>query len=139
MSCPHFCPVEPQAASGPAEAMLPLGDLWAGVCCAAPKAPRTVDAALWPLCNLGYARGRCPRFPESGEPDAVRFSLRSVETDLILIRYAIERNHHPYEDGLLAYSISQAGLTGADVNETLQSQAEAYARSFLRRTETHAS
>ena len=26
-------------------------------------------------CNCGYARGRCPHFPDDAEADAVRFSM----------------------------------------------------------------
>jgi hypothetical protein len=136
MACPYFCPVEAKTeGTGLAEAMLPLGDLWEGVCCAVPDLPRAAEAAQWPLCNLGYARGQCPRFPASAETDAVRFALRTVDADELLILYSVERDHHPYQNGLLCYSISQGSLTGVTIAQTLQTQAEAYARSFLRRTQ----
>ncbi len=115
--------------------MLPLGDLWKGLCYAAPEFPLSAEPSQWPRCNLGYARGDCARFPESAEPDAVRFALRAVQPDELLILYSIERDHHPFQHGLLRYSISLAGLTGTLVSQTLQTQAQAYARSYLRRAQ----
>ena len=77
MSCPYFCPVAPRArGAGPESAMLPLGDEWAGVCRAAPDPPpEPEEAILRSLCNFGYARGSCTRFPGDEGPDAVRFSV----------------------------------------------------------------
>ncbi len=42
---------------------MPLGDLWLGVCMADTGTPFRPDGqTLSEACNMGYARGRCPRF-----------------------------------------------------------------------------
>jgi hypothetical protein len=58
------------------------------------------------MCNTGYARRRCSRFPESSTADAVRFSLaRAAETrdgkslDLPRVLYVLEKDHFPVEHG----------------------------------------
>jgi hypothetical protein len=139
MSCPYFDPVAPRfAGSGPETAMLPLGDAWTGICRATPDQPWQPDhATLGPLCNLGYARGTCARFPQGDGPDAVRFAVSSdVSSDIssdqdatIHLYYVIERDHHPFAHGPLEHT--SAGVQGA--GPLLARQAQAYARSYLRR------
>lgn len=115
--------------------MLPLGDLWAGVCRAAPGESCAPDAdVLWPLCHLGYARGQCPRFPaEDGGADAVRFTIRGGDERVVRLYYVLERDHHPLAHGSLEYSLSRAALANAPANPILCRQAEAYVASYLRR------
>ena len=134
MACPYFYPVEARAESG----MLPLGDWWKGVCHAVPGAPYAVgggscDSACDTYCNLGYARGECARFPEGEGPDAVRFTISSHESTVIRISYVLERDHHQFAHGRLAYSLTAAGFVTPPESGTLARQAQAYVESYLRR------
>jgi len=132
MACPYFYPVAPRA-GGPAAAMLPLGDLWAGTCRASPDAPwQPGDAILRPLCNLGYARETCGRFPTGDGPDAVRFTVLAAGPSLRLY-YVVERDHRPFAHGPLEYSPASGSLVQPPEGEILARQAAAYAESILRR------
>ena len=135
MACPYFYPVE--ACEG--SATLPLGGWWKGVCHAVPGAP---DAGAAPVggscdihCNLGYARGICPRFPDDAGPDAVRFTIANRESAAIRIGYAIERDHHPFAHGRLEYSPAADGFLTPPESALLARQAQAYLENCLRRME----
>jgi hypothetical protein len=134
MSCPYFDPIAPQVGgSGPESAMLPLGDAWTGICQATPEQPCQPDhATLFPLCNLGYARGNCARFPRDDGPDAVRFTVSSDNGATVHLYYVIERDHHPFAHGPLEHT--SAGVQGA--GPLLARQAQAYVQSYLRRKGT---
>ncbi|MGD0497180.1 MAG: hypothetical protein ABSC23_01975 [Bryobacteraceae bacterium] len=134
MCCPYFQPVEPRTrGAGPEAAMLPLGDWWSGACRAAPGAPWDPDEATLRFCNLGYARGGCARFPPADGPDAVRFTMRGDDGVWLRIDYVMERDHHPFAHGALAYSLPGGRLAEPPAGATLQCQAESYAHSYLRR------
>jgi hypothetical protein len=47
------------------------------------------------ICNTGYARGRCDRFPTDAEADAVRFSSNRDGT----LVYILEKDHAPVRHG----------------------------------------
>ena len=115
--------------------MLPLGDLWKGVCRAIPsQVCPPDDALLRPLCHLGYARGTCLRFPSSDPgADAVRFTLSLDDGRSLHLYYVLERDHHPFAHGPLEYSIETGALVQAAPDDVVTRQAEAYAASYLRR------
>ena len=114
--------------------MLPLGDWWTGLCQAVPGAPQeTAGRGCDTTCNLGYARGECPRFPEGDGPDAVRFTISSHESTTIGIYYVVERDHHPFAHGRLEYSTIAAAFATPPETATLARQAQAYVESYLRR------
>jgi hypothetical protein len=136
MACPYFYPVEAHAGS----AMLPLGAWWSGVCHALPGAPPAEAGAPGggpcdTHCNLGYARGDCPRFPDGEGPDAVRFTITGHDSTAIRICYVIERDHHPFAHGRLEYSPAAAAFLAPPETATLARQAQAYVESYLRRKE----
>lgn len=136
MSCPYFYPV--QALGGEADArtpLLPLGNLWSGVCRAVPGQARAPeDPLLRRVCHLGYARGKCLHFPaDDPGPDAVRFSLLRHEGDSLHLYYVLERDHHPFAHGPLEYAIGTGRLVEAPPSEIVARQAEAYAENYLRR------
>jgi hypothetical protein len=136
MSCPYFYPLEPRGSLGAAQsAMLPLGDLWTGQCRASPLHPcQPEESALRPLCNLGYARENCARFPSSPEaPDAVRFTISGHQDSLLRLYYVIERDHHPFAHGPLEYSTARGCFLVLPGGETFGRQALAYVESYLRR------
>ncbi len=85
------------------------------------------------LCNMGYARGRCARYPQADAGDAVRFLVAGDRDDFIRIEYVVERNHHPYAHGALEYSRALGRFAGPDAESILARQALAYVTSYLRR------
>jgi hypothetical protein len=138
MACPYFFPVEPRSrVSDVRDAMLPLGESWAGICRAIPERPSQPDeAAVRPLCNLGYARGKCPQFPAGDGPDAVRFTISRDAGNAIAIYYVVERDHHPFAHGALEYHPEPALFAPPAPGEVLARQAQAYAESYRRRKTT---
>lgn len=135
MACPYFYPVSPQAAAhGPQNAMLPLGDAFSGLCRAVPGPGCQTDPAITrPLCNLGYARGLCGRFPEGDGPDAVRFTISADLGPFLRLYYVVERDHHPFAHGRLEYSRDDAAFASPPPGDSLDAQARAYIASYLRR------
>jgi hypothetical protein len=112
--------------------MLPLGDCWDGLCHAQPASPFIPDSSDLIQCNLGYARGACSRFPDSVEPDAVRFTISRHDGANIGLYYVIERNHLPLAHGPLEYAAGE--FRNADAfSGSLLLQASAYVRSYLHR------
>jgi hypothetical protein len=135
MPCPYFDPTE-RCAGGETRttSMLPLGDAWAGVCRAAPDRPWPPDhATLLPLCNIGYARGICARFPSEAGPDAVRFAIRADDGLRLRLDYVIERDHHPFAHGIVEYSIDRRSFLDMPSGDAVARQARAYVESYLRR------
>jgi hypothetical protein len=64
----------------------------------------------------------------------VRFGILRREGGVAAIRYVIERDHHPFDDGII--EIREAGElkeAGAQDSELLQRQARAFLSSYLRR------
>ena len=82
---------------------------------------------------MGYARGKCPRFPDRPAPDAVRFLIARDRDQMIQIDYVTERDHHPGTRGTLEYSRVTGASTGALTDPLLEKQAHAYVLSYLRR------
>jgi len=128
MACPYFEPGERlPLASGS------LGDLYAGLCGVdAAHGLRPDERTIAERCNIGYARGACPHFPNSDGPDAVRFSISKSDSAAIRLLYAMERNHRPFSSGSLEYSTQTGAFLGAPPG-ALAGLAEAYVRSYLRR------
>jgi len=134
MACPFFYPGEPLA-SAPGE-LLPLGDAYDGEC----RAPAAVAAKSAPapdiireLCNLGYARGRCPHFDGVHPSDANRFAVSADSGGRVVIQFVEERDHRPGRHGSLEYDPASAGFSTAGLEPTLDRQARAYLRAYLRR------
>jgi hypothetical protein len=134
MACPFFHPSAPLVAQSGAEtAMYPLGDCWTGECRAGADAVFTPEREqLRTVCNFGYARGGCERFPGGDGADAVRFTISRDDGASIGIYYVMERDHHPYAHGPLEYSRATGGF-GAAAGDELRPLAEAYIASYLRR------
>jgi hypothetical protein len=135
MACPYFYPLERRArASVARDAMLPLGDCWAGVCRSlAGGALPPDETSLRRLCNLGYARGACARFPSGDGPDAVRFAISGDSGAAIGIAFVVERDHHPFAHGRLDYSAETGTFAAHPGGDILERQAQAYAESYRRR------
>jgi len=134
--CPCFSPTVPRARdAGSKSLLLPLGDSFLGVCLADPRQPVDPEESRLGLCNLGYARGECPRFPAEAA-DAVRFALSRDNQQSLQIYYVLERGHHPVEHGELTFLTGEQVLSPPILNPVLDRQAAAYAASYLRRKES---
>jgi hypothetical protein len=134
VACPYFFPVNPwHGDTSRQSAMLPLGGNWTGVCHAIAEKPCPAESSFRTLCNLGYARGSCQRFPDGASPDATRFTISREEGDRVQIYYVVERDHLPYSHGPLGYSLLRREFLDPVPNEIIRRQAEAYIESYLRR------
>ncbi len=132
MCCPYFTPAEARTSGEDARhSMLPLGGFWSGSCGAAE--PNTHQSEDLMCCNLGYARGRCSRFPNEDGADAVRFTVASDETSSVGLYYVIERDHAPFAHGTLTYSRAAGEFQQLPPGDRLARQAAAYVESYLRR------
>ncbi len=135
MACPFFAPsrrLENTVWVRPPR--LPLGDPFGGACHAHPTdIVEPPEARQRELCNCGYARGRCDRFPADSTGDAVRFSITDETSSRLLVVYVVEKNHAPAEFGTLEYLIADARLDGPPISDVLVHQARAFLESYLRR------
>jgi hypothetical protein len=132
VACPCFYPVA-RLLGWLEPPLLPLGDPYEGVCHAVPGEEWVPgEIAVRDFCNMGYARGKCTRFPMNGSPDAVRFTAVHAAGGALEIRYAIEREHAPAGHGVLRYSVSSQTIEQCE-DPLLRRQAESYAASYLRR------
>src|SRR5215468_2355891 len=94
MACPFFIPENPITADG----RFPLGDAYLGRCVAGEESHFPTESQQRELCNCGYARGRCSRFPVDSA-DAYRFSVVEDLGEAIRIVWVAEREHAPLEHG----------------------------------------
>ncbi len=130
MPCPYF---SPERRLGPPRTFVPLGDLWAGSCVADGAAVQPDEGTVSSLCNMGYARGRCPCYPEGGAADAVRFSLAADRGGIISVRFAVERAYLPLAHGTLVFSRGTLKTAPPQEAPLVARQAEAYVESYLHR------
>ena len=135
MPCPFFLPVHRLGRGAWVNPpRLPLGDPYAGVCHADPTAPfEPSEEHLRELCNCGYARSHCSRFPGDAAADAVRFSIVSDSGSSIELVYVVEKDHAPAEHGHLTYLRDDDRLEGPHTSELLSRQARAFLESCAAR------
>lgn len=115
VACPFFLPMSRLTTGEWLHApRLTLIDEYRGICSAGePLEPE--EPAQREICNCGYARGRCERFPPEGA-DAVRFSM-TAEGRIV---YVFERDHLPQGHGIIAEA-DAAGILGAQVRAFAES------------------
>ena len=113
--------------------LLPLRDFWAGVCHAESAAFEPDERVLHECCNMGYARGKCSRFPSGSGPDTVRFAITADSGQMILVSFATEKDHYPHSHGVLEFSRAAGKFQTANADSLLEKQAGAYLASYLRR------
>jgi hypothetical protein len=112
----------------------PLGDPFGGACHARPaEVVEPPESRQRELCNCGYARGRCDRFPSDSAGDAVRFSITDETPSRLSVVYVVEKDHAPVEFGTLEYAVADAHLDGPVISEILAQQARAFLESYLGR------
>jgi hypothetical protein len=133
MACPLFYPLQAfEERRWSPRPQMPLGDPYEGEC-RATAGHRPDERDLRSLCNLGYARGKCARFPESCPADAARFSAIRDDGRTIAITWVQEREHRPAGHGVLEYSATSQEFLAPHPDAILNQQAAAYVRAFLRR------
>jgi hypothetical protein len=132
MSCPYFDPVQPRGAAGDARfAMLPLGDSWSGNCLAGAQGPASPDALPLSVCNLGYARDSCGRFPGGEGPDAARFSISADDGTAVRVAWVLERDHHPFDHGSITFLRADSIFQASQVSPAVLRLAGAYVARYL--------
>jgi hypothetical protein len=131
VACPFFEPVQPLGREQWLHApRFPLGECYRGRCRATSERFEPPESAQDELCNCGYARGRCDRFPAESA-DAVRFSVAYEDDQHIRIIYIFERRHAPETYGVIEYSKPLARLD-SELDSRLFALAIAFIRSHLR-------
>jgi hypothetical protein len=124
MACPYFYPVARfESSPWSVPPRLPLGDAFAGECRASGSPVQPDESRMREVCNAGYGRHGCEKFPADAPTDAVRFHVAKDEGELIQIQYVFEKDCWPSEFG------DAAALT----NETLRRQAHVFLETYLRR------
>ena len=133
MACPFFVPSAPLGRDHWLRApRFPLGEAYRGVCQAGAEPFEPTVESQEEVCNCGYARGRCDRFP-GGSADAVRFSVIADDDARIRVVYVFERDHAPDGHGVIEYSKPAAKIEG-DLSGPALAQAHAFVASYLRNT-----
>jgi hypothetical protein len=135
VACPHFEPTKHRSDAG---TLLPLRDFWFGVCHADGAGFEPDERLLSDCCNMGYARGKCARFPQAPGPDSVRFTIARDSDQRILVSFAVERDHRPFSQGSLEFSRTAGKFAATGSDPLIEKQAGAYVASYLRRRPTSA-
>src|SRR5258708_39709692 len=81
---------------------------------------------------MGDARNKCGRFPNASGPDAVRFTVVRDAGRMVVVSFAVEKNHLPYAQGLLEYSRAEQSFAVSHPNHLIEQQARAYLAGYLR-------
>jgi len=136
VACPYFLP-EGKLETGPGThaPRLPLGAAFQGVCLAQPGEPHTPpEQHQQELCNCGYARGRCERFPVDSAADAVRFSVIEDTRAGLRLVYIFEKDHAPSEFGPIEFSIADHEFCIPAPNPIVARQVTVFIEAYLART-----
>jgi len=134
MACPYFYPAARfESDSWAIPPRLPLGDAYAGECRASNQPFQPDESQVREVCNLGYGRGRCSRFPADAKADAVRFHIAEDGAALIRIQYVFEKDCWPQSHGLLDCVNPTGDVSSGPEDPILRKQAVAFAASYARR------
>jgi hypothetical protein len=134
VACPYFYPVariDDGAWIQPPR--LPLGGPYSGFCRAADGDPfEPGESALRECCNIGYARGRCARFPVQAGVDALRFSIEADTDNIIEIVFVREREWSPTGYGRAQW---RTGTVTCDegLDPLIERQMEVFVANYLTR------
>lgn len=131
MACPLFEPTQRLPwARWEGRYRPPLGAPYRGLCHADDAPAPPPEAALIDCCNMGYARGRCPRFVEA-EADAARFEIREQSADSATVRWLAERDCLPVDAGVATLEREAGKWRCAAVKPLpLRRQIEAFVEAF---------
>jgi hypothetical protein len=111
---------------------VPLGDVYRGEC-RSQSEPYVPDDDRLFLCNMGYARDECPRFPAESRADQTRFAIASDVPPLLMIRVVQESAWRPLVSVTVEFDLERQVWISALADPIIQRQAEAYLEAYLRR------
>lgn len=134
MACPFFRPagtLEDEAWLKPPR--LPLGDPCRGVCTAVDPPAEPEISVLREMCNVGYARERCARFPTSAHEDAIRFSVSFDRDGTVNLMYIFEKDYSPLRHGTLDYDVSAGSFLTMLPDQNVNVQAQQFIAGYLKR------
>ncbi len=121
MCCPYFYPAARIENGNWAVApRVPLLDMCGGECRAGEHG---IEPPNFDLCNNGYARGACDRFPNDAACDAVRFHA-ITEGGGVRVQFIAEKNWWPVAHG-------DPDQSGSDM---IRRQAAVFVDNFRRRS-----
>jgi hypothetical protein len=83
------------------------------------------------LCNRGYARGICERFPPSAPFDAVRFSVLDETAESPRFVWILEQDHAPAQFGAFEYDAALKGPIAPGLPGAFHRQAEIFILNHL--------
>ena len=129
MPCPYFEPDAPIAAPALRNGRLPLIEEYSGRCVRSGAYRRAGDNTA---CNQGYARAICENFPEQQTNGAWRYSLVRRDGDQLEILWICEEEYFPVSSRPLHFSIGSDCLVEKEVDGSVEAQATAFCRSYLR-------
>jgi hypothetical protein len=113
---------------------LPLGDPYRGVCCSEPsRSFHPPESSQRDVCNHGYARGRCDRFPGDSPGDAIRFSITGDDGARLRLTFIVEKDHAPADHGAIEGRAEEIQSIRLRENDVMSGQARAFLESYLRR------
>lgn len=128
MSCQFFEPLAPVLDPQFRNGRLPLIQEHEGMC----HAGGADTFANGPVCNHGYARGNCERFPKEEPSIALRYSVLRCDGRELEVLCIAEENHVPVRSRRLHFSPDLNRLSEMDLDACLAAQAIAFSRSYLR-------
>lgn len=102
----------------------PLGALYSGLCHAAGEPAPAPPELLTDCCNMGYARGRCPRLEASaaaavGAADAMRYQIARWDGGSIEVSWLQERGCLPVAHGSATFDRASRKWSGEGSRPTL--------------------
>lgn len=129
MPCPLF---EPQKKTELAQSPLgrfPLLFEFEGAC--GSTTPKGGDQQHLQICNLGYAKGRCSRFPDDFPVSAVRFHVTAKTAQVLSVLVLEEADHWPYFSYPIKFLIAEGRLDPEIEDRCRRAQIFQFCRSFL--------
>ena len=134
MACPFFHPSEPfEDGAWLKSPRLPLGEPCRGECTAGPSPFEPPLDRLRELCNLGYARGRCERFPADAPSDAVRFSVAGTDAGRVSFVLIFEADYSPARHAAVEYDVQSQRFSPDLEDANVSAQARQFVGSYLKR------
>lgn len=131
MACPYFEPRSIAASPLHANARLPLIEEYEGLCRVAAEPFAAPADTQFRLCNQGYPRGGCERFPSDETRSCLRYELLSRSEDIFEVMIIAERDYAPVEWRVVKYSFA-AGTVEPEMSDAcMRAQLAAFCRAYL--------
>lgn len=129
MPCPYFEPDAPLARPTYKNGRLPLIEEHSGKC---RRTTEGYEPRDYTTCNQGYARANCENFPSDRANAAFRYSLIRRDGDELEILWISEEEYSPVASSRVHFSIAGDRVLETELAVSVQAQAAAFCRSYLR-------